>query len=214
MKRKYFLIPLLLFAIWVCRDFFVSLKTDIRDFDPVQRGSNEAAMWRSYYEREPLRLFWQLSRSLRQQYHIPFWRSFSTAYQAAKASFVFKEGSSRDDYQRALPYLIKFYADIHDFSTRTFSVEEVASLELEWWIIRREPHLFKPADWEAVLSQQAHALYHIHPDKTRDYAHIRTHAMQIRDSLSTNIRDSDWELLDNMLIESWSLLKDSLTVKK
>src|SRR5258708_33865337 len=77
-------------------------------------------MWRSYYEKQRLRLFNQLSELLRTQYHMPLVRSNATAYYAANAAFVFKQGKQRADYEKALPDLVKFYRAIRQMSDIPF----------------------------------------------------------------------------------------------
>jgi hypothetical protein len=47
---------------------------------------------------------------------MPFARSNVVAYQAARAVFVFKEGKSRVDYDKALPNLVSFYTAIRSVS--------------------------------------------------------------------------------------------------
>jgi hypothetical protein len=86
---------------WIAFDILMPRSTDFRQFDAVATGRLDAEMWRSYYERKPAKLFWQLARSLRVQFDAGFWQSFPIAYRAAKAAFTFKDGRSRDDYAKA-----------------------------------------------------------------------------------------------------------------
>src|SRR3712207_8222974 len=48
---------------------------------------------------------------------------------AAKSAFVFKDGKTREDYEKALPDLEKFYAEIRDISTTDFDVQRAARSE-------------------------------------------------------------------------------------
>ena len=66
-------------------------------------------MWRSYYDKQRVRLFNQMTELLRTQYHMTPVKSNVVAYYAANAAFVFKEGKQRSDYEKALPDLINFY---------------------------------------------------------------------------------------------------------
>ena len=115
---------LLALLLWIGVDLFVPRQHSIRQFDPQAVARLETAMWRSYYEKKPVLLFWQLSGGLRQQFHAPFWRSFKLAFQATKAAFAFKGGTSRVDYQQALPDLIVYYESIQALSTETFGRAE------------------------------------------------------------------------------------------
>jgi hypothetical protein len=97
-------------------DLLVPVRSDLRRFDPDEVARLETAMWRSYYSRERLRLFLQLAELMREQYNLPFLRSNVVALRAAKAAFVFKDGSDRAEYERALPDLVSFYGSLHDAS--------------------------------------------------------------------------------------------------
>ena len=94
---------------WVAYDLYAPRRTEMRRFDPDEVARLETAMWRSYYSRERLKLFRELSELLRTQYRLPLWRSNAVAYHAARAAFVFKDGRSRADYEKALPDLVQFY---------------------------------------------------------------------------------------------------------
>src|SRR5437660_11897287 len=97
-------------------DLFYPRTTHLREFDPNEVARLETAMWRSYYEKERVRLFNELSELLRTQYHMPLIRSNQVAYYAANAAFVFKDGKERPDYEKALPDLVKFYTAVRKIS--------------------------------------------------------------------------------------------------
>ena len=206
--KKLLLICLLLVLTWIMLDLFRPIKRDIRQFDPQKRARNEIAMWRSYYEKKPLKLFWQLAASLREQYDLSFWRSFPLAFQASRAAFVFKKGRDRSSYIQALPYLQKFFSDIHTFSAHDFPVEEVSHLELEWWIIRREADTYGPEDWEIILQQQAALMYQMDPQLAKLYAQFRVEAMRKRDELGMGITEEAWQELEVILFMAWSSLAE------
>src|SRR6185295_20170614 len=139
-KRVLIIGALVLLAIsaWVLYDLYAPRTAHLREFDADEVARLETAMWRSYYEKQRLRLFNQLSELLRSQYNMPLIRSNRVAYYAADAAFVFKKGKQRSDYEQALPALIKFYESIRKMSDIPFDVDRAARLELEWWIIHRE----------------------------------------------------------------------------
>src|ERR1700694_3971514 len=103
-------------------DLYYPRATQMREFNPDEVARLETAMWRSYYEKDRLRLFNQLTELLRTQYHMPRVRSNLVAYYAADAAFVFKQGRGRPAYEKALPDLIKFYAEIRKLSDIPFDV--------------------------------------------------------------------------------------------
>lgn len=208
--KNLLLISLLLLTLWVILDLFRPIQRDIRQFDAEKRARNEIGMWRSYYEKKPLKLFWQLASSLRDQYDLPFWRSFTLAFQASKAAFVFKQGKGRSDYVEALQYLQHFFAEIEDFSIQSFPLEEVSRLELEWWIIRREADKYGPEDWEVILQEQVALMYQMNPLHARTYAQFRVEAMRKRDELGLGISEDDWRELEEILVKSWNSLAEEL----
>src|SRR5436190_20097776 len=57
--------------------------------------------------------------------------SFSTSnavtYQAANAAFVFKEWTKRENYEKELPNLVKFYQVIHDGMNVRFDTQKPRS---------------------------------------------------------------------------------------
>src|SRR2546423_170520 len=97
-------------------DLFYPRTTHLREFDPSEVARLETAMWRSYYEKQRVRLFNQLTQLLRSQYHMMPVKSNLVAYYASHAAFVFKDGKDRADYEKALPDLIKFYSYLHHMS--------------------------------------------------------------------------------------------------
>ena len=169
-------------------------------------------MWRSYYSRERFLLFRQLSELLRTQYRLPFLRSNLTAYHAAKAAFVFKDGKSRADYEKALPSLISFYTELRKVSNIQFSVERAARLELEWWIIHRERAKYQPGDLERALAELAAEVYQVPAEKMMEHARLRAEAMRIRDTKAEEggVTEEDWRKIDELLRASWQSLYSAL----
>ncbi len=134
---KVCLVGLALIALWIVYDLYGPRQARLREFDPNEVARLETAMWRSYYEKQQVKLFTQLSELLRTQYDMPLVRSNQVAYYAADAAFVFKKGKKRADYEQALPALMKFYQSVRKMSDIPFDVERASRLELELWIIHR-----------------------------------------------------------------------------
>ena len=116
---------------------------------------------------------------MRKEFHFPFWRSHRIAYYAAKAAFVFKDGKSRSDYDKALPYLKKYYSLNNSISEMAFDADSAAKSELEWWIIRRNREQHPPAEWENWLATTAAIMYHLPADSFREYSHLRVRAVRV-----------------------------------
>jgi hypothetical protein len=88
-----------------------------------------------------------------------FIRSNAVAYQAARAAFVFKGGHNRQEYEKALPYLVSFYTAIRKVSDISFDVDRAAHLELEWWIIHRERDKHRSGELAGALAGLSSELY-------------------------------------------------------
>src|SRR6266516_5453093 len=88
---------LALLACGVLYDLYFPRTTHMREFDPDEVARLETAMWRSYYDKQRVRLFNQMTELLRTQYHMTPVKSNLVAYYAANAAFVFKEGKQRSD---------------------------------------------------------------------------------------------------------------------
>ena len=195
-------------AAWVLYDLYSPRRTEMRRFDPDEVARLETAMWRSYYSHERVKLFRELSELLRTQYRLPFWRSNSVAYNAAKAAFVFKDGKGRADYERALPDLRSFYQSIRDVSDIDFDVNRTAQLELEWWIIHRERKRHAPEDLTRALAELPAELYKVSPESLMEHAQLRADAMKIRDDKADEggVTEEDWKQIDELLHRSWQSL--------
>lgn len=199
-------------AAWVAFDFYSPRRTSLRDFDPDEVARLETAMWRSYYSRERLRLFLQLAELMRTQYRMPFWRSNAAAFRAAKAAFVFKDGRTRTDYERALPDLLDFYHSIRDISDTDFDVDRTARLELEWWIVHRERKRHAPGDLERALAALAAELYRVPAERLSEHARLRAAAMLIRDDTAEQggTTEEGWKKIDELLHQSWRSLHQAV----
>src|SRR5438132_9531754 len=192
----------------VLYDLYFPRTTHLREFDPDEVARLETAMWRSYYEKQRLRLFNQLTELLRSQYHMPLLRSNRVAYYASNAAFVFKDGKQRSDYEKALPDLVKLYTEIRKMSDIPFDVDRAARLELEWWIVHRERARHKPGDLEKALAELQAEIYRVPVDRVMEHARLRAEAMTIRDTKAEaeGVKEEDWAKINELLRQSWRLL--------
>lgn len=197
---------------WVAYDLYGPRTAHLREFDADEVARLETAMWRSYYDKQRLRLFNQLSELLRSQYNMPLIRSNRVAYYAADAAFVFKRGKQRSDYERALPALTKFYESVHQMSDIPFDVNRVAQLELEWWIIHRERAKQAPGDLSRALAELQAEIYRVPIEKLTEHADLRAEAMTIRDTKAEQggVTEADWARIDELLHQSWRSLKQAV----
>lgn len=204
-----------LLAGWIAFDVYTPHKVDIREFDADEVARLDTAMWRSYYSRERLQMYRELTELLQKQYKLRFWRRQLVAYYAAKAAFVFKDGRQRADYEKALPDLEKFYGEIRDISTTDFNVSQAAKLELEWWIVHRERKKYREGDLAKALAETAAAVYQMPAENFLEHGRLRAEAMEIRDSKaeSGGVSEEDWQKIDELLHASWRSLYQAVNRK-
>ena len=205
----------LILALVICAvlyDLFWPRTTHMREFDPDEVARLETAMWRSYYEKQRVRLFNQMTELLRSQYHMTPVKSNLVAYYAANAAFVFKEGKERSDYEKALPDLIKFYSAVRKMSDIPFDVDRAAQLELEWWIIHRQRAQHAPGDLDRALAALQAELYRVPVDRVMEHGRLRAEAMTIRDTKAetTGVTEEDWAKINDLLRQSWRSLAQAV----
>jgi hypothetical protein len=197
---------------WAAYDLYAPRTAHLREFDADEVARLETAMWRSYYERQRLRLFNQLSELLRTQYNMPLVRSNQVAYYAANAAFVFKKGNQRADYEKALPDLIKFYQALRKLSDIPFDPDRAARLELEWWIIHRERARHSPGELDLALAELQAEIYRVPIERLLEHGRLRAEAMTIRDTKAEagGVSEADWAQIDKLLHESWRSLSTAV----
>jgi hypothetical protein len=211
-----FLVLGVLLTGWILLDIYTPHKVDIRDFDADEVARLDTAMWRSYYTRERLQMYRELTELLAKQYKLRFWRRQLVAYYAASAAFVFKDGKSRADYEKALPDLEKFYGEIRDISTTDFDAKRAAQLELEWWIIHRERKKYQEGDLAKALADTAAEIYKMPPENFMEHGRLRAEAMEIRDTKAEagGVTEEDWKRIDELLHQSWRSLHSVINKNK
>ena len=211
--RRWFVVAAIaLILAWVVVDLYGPRRTNIHSFDPNEVARLETAMWRSYYDKERLRLFNQLAELMRTQFHFPLLRSNAVAYQAARAAFVFKDGHTRADYEQALPNLVNYYTAVRKVSDVPFSIDRAARLELEWWIIHRERADHPPGDLERALAELAAEVYRAPVERVMEHAQLRAEAMRIRDTKAETggVTEEDWAKIGELLRASWQSLSKAV----
>ena len=213
-SRKKLIIVAVLAALsgWVVYDLYAPRTAHLREFDADEVARLETAMWRSYYEKQRLRLFNQLSQLLRSQYNMPLIRSNRVAYYAADAAFVFQKGKQRPDYEKALPSLTKFYDSVRKMSDIPFDANRAARLELEWWIIHRERANHAPGDLARALAELQAEIYRVPVERLTEHAVLRAEAMTIRDTKAEQggVTEADWARIDELLHRSWRSLSKAV----
>lgn len=207
-KWRVILTILALLLAYALFDLYGPRSSKMRSFDANEVARLETAMWKSYYSRERVKLYNQMTELLRTQYNLPFIRSNAVAYQASRAAFVFKDGHNREEYEKALPYLVNFYNSVRKVSDVPFDINRTARLELEWWIIHRERKSHPPGDLERALADLPAEIYGVPAERLMEHARLRAEAMTIRDNKAEQggVTDADWARIDELLHASWQSL--------
>jgi hypothetical protein len=212
-KVKWVLLAVLAVGIvWAAIDLYAPRASKLKQFNPDEVARLETAMWRSYYQKERVKLFNELTELLRTQYNLPLLRSNLVAYQASKAAFVFKEGRGRTDYEKALPNLVNFYSEIRKVSDINFDVNRAAELELEWWIVHRERKKHAAGDLDKALAALPAEIYQMPVEQMMEHARFRAEAMTIRDNKAETggVSEEDWRKIEELLRASWASLSKSV----
>jgi hypothetical protein len=214
--RKALLLFVSAFCGYAIIDLYGPWSSDFRKFDPSAIARLETDMWRAYYDKRPVRLFLLLAETLREHSGMPLLQSNVNAYRAARAAIVFKEGKSRSDYNRALPYLEQYYRALYSIGHFDRSPARMAELELEWWIVHREREIYGKAALIESLATSAAEFYGIPPDGLEEYATQRAEAMLLRDERVKSpekVRESDWQEIEKKLNAAYSSLAAAVREK-
>ena len=120
--------------------------------------------------------------------------------------------NSRADYEKALPDLLKFYADVRKVSNVPFDTERAAHLELEWWIIHRQRAQHAPGDLDRALAELQAELYRVPVERVMEHGRLRAEAMTIRDTKAetTGVTEEDWAKINQLLRQSWRSLAQAV----
>lgn len=186
-------------------------QADLRAFDPAEMARLETAMWRDYYDKRYVALFYHLYASTRTQFGFSPLRSLHIALSAAEAAKTFQPTRSRREAAAALPALLAYYRDFAPAAPVGFDVEEAARLELDWWQARREAA--GPQDYGLTIARVAALTYGGSADDPgiRQFGIARAEAMAFRDGRGETMTDADWTQIERRLAEAYRSLKASVT---
>lgn len=212
-RRRILVLAAAIAGVAVAYDLFGPWHADIRRFDPDETARLESVMWRSYYDKKPLSLFLELGELLRTEFRLPPCRSLWVAYQASRAAFVFKEGTRRTDYERALPHLESYFGAIEKVGSLGMDPKHVARVELEWWIVHRERKNHPPGDLDRAVADAAGALYRVPVERVLTHGRLRSEAMVLRDERAEAgaLNEEDWRQIEDLLRGSYRSLAETLS---
>jgi hypothetical protein len=183
---------------------------DLTSFNPHTMALIETSMWRHYYEKRYIRLFYELYKASRHVNFAPA-ASLAIAVKAAKAARAFQTSKSRIEARKALPALVQYFSAISAGAPCTYSALQAADLELAWWQARRE---FAAAESYGVTIGRVASLVYgsSHADMAKAGI-LRAQAMTYRDALGFTMTSSDWSVIEEKLDLSYSVLKAAILLR-
>lgn len=198
-------IAIILIAVFSVIGF--SLFLNKGEFDPEYLASAETQMWQAYYNKDKAKLGLLLVQVLKRQFSITSYEATQTGKLFADSAMKFKNAKN-NNYDVALPDLIKAYTAIKKYTGLKFDPEEVAKADLAWWVARRN---LATKNQPEIIGQGITRLYEViygykHPgfDKA---GQLRAQAAHIRDQGRDNC---DWRKIESLLRESYFALKNGI----
>jgi hypothetical protein len=183
------------------------------DFDPDRLAALETAMWKSYYRRQPARLFGQLIQGLREQARASWPRAVAASLFLTKSAAGFARSSG--DYERFAPDIARGYRLLG--LPRNVDAEEVARRELRWWVVRREIGLAAGEAAGLAITRLYAALYDVPEQAVAEAGRLRGVAAEVRDRGASDDPDGPagpgsayWPEVARLLRESYRALHDAL----
>ncbi len=198
--------------LWGAFDLLGPFHADLRRFDPRAIARVETEMWRAYYEKRPVGLYFGLVKMLRTQQGFPWLRANLNAYRAARAAVIFQRGRTTEEYARAVPFLNDYFASLCAIGRLPGPAEKIAEKELAWWVIHRREGTHNPKLLTSAVADAAGALYGEKPEKLKRYATLRTQAMLRRDDFAfgSGVTEDTWRSIGATLEEAYAALLEAL----
>lgn len=198
---------LLLFAAW----FFIPRHADMENFDPSRMGQIESDMWRHYYEKKYPNLGVDLFLASHSQYGFSPWDSTRMAWYAAKAAKLSQPTQPRTQaFAVAIPPLIRYYEIIQHATDSVWKPEEIAPLELEWWVMRREKATWQ--EYGESITTLTAMTYQVPAESVRPACMLRAEMMHYRDERRNGLMaEADWQHISTELGRFWQMLKQAVT---
>ncbi len=181
---------------------------DLRAFDPAKMAALETAMWRDYYDKRYIDLFFNLYLSSRDEFGFSPLDSLDIALAAANAARTFQPTRSREEANAALPSLVSYYALLARAAPASFDVEQAAQLELDWWQARRED--VPPEVYGRTIAATSAMLYGKTDELMLEAGVERARAMAFRDQHRNDMTGAEWSEIERRLFKAYSKLQRSV----
>ncbi len=183
-------------------------RPDLRAFDPETMARTETLMWRHYYEKRHVALFADLYGLSRREFGFSPWDSLRIAVAAARAARRFQPSTSRQEADAALPMLRDYFGLLARAAPVPLDVEAAARTELDWWQARREA--VRPEDYGLTIARVSTLLYGVDGEDVRNSGVLRAEAMAYRDARAADVREADWNAIQDRLVAAYRLLKRAI----
>jgi hypothetical protein len=147
------------------------------EFEPDRLASLETRMWKAYYRRQPVRLFWLLVLALREQAQVSWLRALRASLLLTRAAAGFARAGG--DYERFAPDIGRAYRILG--LPHGVDAEEVGRRELRWWVVRREIGLAAGEAAGAAITDLYAAIYEQPWGRLAEAGRLRGLAAEVRD---------------------------------
>ncbi|HXT69041.1 MAG TPA: hypothetical protein VN700_04780 [Vicinamibacterales bacterium] len=174
---------------------------DVRKFDPDRTAALELDMWKAYYEKRNVALFFDLVTLNREMYKCPRSTATRIAFHFARAAATF--GNLHKDYEQVLPDLEDGYRIARDWSQQPYEPAIIAKAELAWWVARRIPGKNSPEQVGDLIAELNSQFYGVPKAKVLEASILRARAGKLRDEGGPN---ANWTEVARLLIESYRTL--------
>ena len=182
--------------------------SDLRAFNPQRMAQRETEMWRDYYDKHYIQLFWDVYASSRSEFRFSPLDSVRIALAAAHAAKLFQPTKSREEASVALPPLEVYYGLLRKGAPADFDPAKAAQLELDWWQARREN--VAPSDYGKTIAEATSLIYGAENPAVSESGALRAEAMAYRDARSGKMTDSDWRAISSQLATAYGKLKEGI----
>lgn len=177
-------------------------------FDPNKVAHAERKMWEAYYAHDQSTLALSLISLLRQQYGLTLNEAKRVGEHLANAALKFH--SIRSNYENEVsPDLIEAYRLIKEAKKYSFDYEEVARLELAWWVARRTPGQDSTESVGELISELYVTLYGVDHPEFHKAGMLRAQAAALRDNGMNSAED--WNEVEHLLQQSYRDIKEGLS---
>lgn len=188
---------------------------EIGSLNPDALAKAEIDAWKAYYKKDKIALIKSITALISQQYPLKnpqAWAEIIPPLGLAMYRFGnMPIGASQIDYENeVLPSLTEAYKAIGLHLHVNWNSKEIATNDLEWWIMRRKPATHSPEKVGKKIAQLYQKIFGSHDNEHFERAgYLRATAARYRDVCQLHwgpITDKDWIAMQDILIHSYKEL--------